>query len=98
MGYIHPCWNKLYKTHILNKFNIRFEEEIHISEDSLFCLNYLQVCNKLKVSSSTTYHYYVESTNTSLSKKVYDDIFSIYGEVYTGVWKNFYYMENVIKN
>lgn len=81
-GFIHPCWNKLFKTHILNKFDIRFDEKIHISEDSLFCLNYLQHCNKLRISASVTYHYCVESTNTSLSKKVYDDIFSIYGEVY----------------
>lgn len=82
-GYIHPCWNKLFKIHIIDKFDIRFNGKVHISEDSLFCLNYLQYCNKLRVSAAVTYHYCVESTNASLSKKVYDNIFYIYGEVYT---------------
>lgn len=81
-GYIHPCWNKLYKTQLVKKYDIRFEENIHISEDSLFCLNYLQFCNKLKLSASITYHYHIESAVISLSKKVYDDIFNIYGSVY----------------
>ena len=81
-GYIHPCWNKLYKVQLIKKFDVRFEEEIHISEDSLFCLNYLLFCNKLKISESTTYYYHIESNAISLSKKVYDDIFDIYGRVY----------------
>lgn len=35
-GFIHPCWNKLFKTDIIKSNNITFNTNIHLSEDSLF--------------------------------------------------------------
>lgn len=81
-GYIHPCWNKLFKRKILVENNIYFEHQIHISEDSLFCIKYLSYCNSMEIINATTYHYWIDECNLSLSKKVYPDIFDIYMKVY----------------
>jgi len=81
-GYIHPCWNKLFRKTILMKNTIQFEATIHISEDSLFCLQYLLCCENMTIISDTTYHYWVDEHSSSLSKKVYGNIFDIYEKVY----------------
>lgn len=81
-GYIHPCWNKLFKMELIRKYNISFRRDIHISEDSLFCLTYLKHSRKMVLTNLCTYHYCVKEVGISLSKKVYDDIFKIYEEVY----------------
>lgn len=81
-GHIHPCWNKLFRLNIIQKNHIRFPEHIHISEDSLFCLEYLQHCMKLYICGLPTYHYTINSSMETLSKKVYDDIFDIYESVF----------------
>lgn len=79
-GFIHPCWNKLFRTNVLKKYKIYFDKEIHISEDTLFCIEYFSHCHQIVVLSETTYHYW--NSDGSLSKKVYSDIFEIYMKVY----------------
>ncbi len=79
-GFIHPCWNKMFRTHILKKYKIYFNKEIHISEDTLFCIEYFSHCHQIIVLPETTYHYW--NSDGSLSKKVYSDIFEIYMKVY----------------
>lgn len=81
-GYVHPCWNKLFKRDILLKNNLVFEHKIHISEDSLFCIRYLECCKSVAVMSDTTYHYCIDKYEVSLSKKIYPNIFDIYAMVY----------------
>ncbi len=81
-GYIHPCWNKLFKKETLKKSSIQFQEEIHLSEDSLFCIQYLKCCKKMAVTDETTYHYWIDEQCLSLSKKIYPDIFDICSKVY----------------
>lgn len=80
-GYIHPCWNKLFKMSIIRSHEIYFNPSIHISEDTLFCVEYLRYCDSVKTLNTTAYHYKM-STEDSLSKKVYDNIFQIYEQVY----------------
>lgn len=81
-GHIHPCWNKLFRLDIIQKYHVRFPEHIHISEDSLFCLEYLRYCTKIHICGLPTYHYTINSSLETLSKKVYDDIFDVYESVY----------------
>ncbi len=82
-GYIHPCWNKLFKLDIIKKMHISFPSHIQISEDSIFCIEYLKHCTSICTTASTTYHYCKSNLSTSLSSKVYPDIFSTYEIVYT---------------
>lgn len=84
-GFIHPCWNKLFKTKIIKANNIIFNTAIHISEDSLFCMEYLIHCHTIQVLDAVTYHYFVDTTSVSLSRKVYDNIFDIYGMVFSSL-------------
>ena len=81
-GYIHPCWNKLYRRTLLQQFAILFPVDFHISEDSIFCLNYLLHCSNFVLTNASSYHYVIESLKPGLSKKVYPNIFDIYEQVY----------------
>ncbi len=53
-GYL---WNKLFKRSIILRSGIRFDENIHIGEDSLFCCLYIKHCNKAIYSAVPKYHY-----------------------------------------
>lgn len=81
-GYVHPCWNKLFKKSIIEDNNIRFPTDISISEDSLFCLKYLSCSRMLALSERATYHYWADNAVSTLSKKVYPNALDIYGKVY----------------
>lgn len=62
-------WAKLYKQSIINKYNIRFCEEMHIGEDMVFLFTYLQYTSKIVVLNQADYHYTFEQQN-SLTKRV----------------------------
>lgn len=81
-GFIHPCWNKLFKMSIINENHIKFDTSIHISEDSIFCINYLIKCEKIFTMDLVSYHYCINKELDSLSKKVYSNIFEIYEKVF----------------
>lgn len=84
-GFVHPCWNKLYKTSIIKESNISFKTDLHISEDSLFCLDYLKRCKAFRSVTYEGYHYWKDSGKISLSKKVYDDTFGTYEMVFDAI-------------
>lgn len=41
-------WNKMYKKSIIDKYNLRFDEDIHYNEDRLFLMQYLMHCEKVR--------------------------------------------------
>ena len=57
--------NKLFKTDIILEHNLKFTENITMSEDMLFICEYLQFCNKGKYSCKSTY-YYVENEDSAM--------------------------------
>lgn len=81
-GFIHPCWNKCFRADIIKKYSLCFDTEVHISEDSLFCLEYLLHCNAILILNNVGYHYCIREDELSLSKKTYSNIFEIYERVY----------------
>ena len=66
-------WNKLYRTTMINEFNIHFIENLSLGEDLLFNLDYLTVCNKINVIPSQLYNYVVDN-DQSLSKAFKKDL------------------------
>lgn len=64
-------WNKIYKREIINKFNIRFDENIHVCEDLLFNVEYLQHINNAVIIKSYTdpLYYYNIRQGSALRKK-----------------------------
>lgn len=61
-------WIKIFKANIIRKHNLRFNENISMSEDLIFTLEFCLHINRIKVLSSTTYHYY--NTPNSLVHKI----------------------------
>lgn len=57
---------KLFKTSIINKYNISFPQSLQYGEDSIFYLNYLLHCSTIKVLSCNSYRY-TKGVNASLS-------------------------------
>ena len=57
----HPllkvCHGQLYNAKLLKIHNIRFNEKIRLSEDSLFVLDYLAIARIISLCSKRVYHY-----------------------------------------
>lgn len=68
-GFLGWTCNKLFRNSIIQKFNIRFNEEISIQEDHIFTLEYLKYVTCLAVYSYAPYHYRV--IDGSLMNKKY---------------------------
>lgn len=85
LGFVHPCWGKLFSMTIIKRNQISFNEWVRISEDSLFCLDYLKGCQSLRIIENADYHYWKDYSQMSLSRKVYTDIFDIYERVFDSV-------------
>ncbi|MGU9380701.1 glycosyltransferase [Clostridium perfringens] len=64
-GYI---WNKLYKTDIIRKNKIQFDESITMQEDILFNLQYLNYVNSIAYIDKPLYNYY-QISNSAIRKK-----------------------------
>ena len=64
--------NKCYLMKVIKDNNIRFKEDVHIAEDMLFNLDYLEATEGfIGVINKPLYHY-VKHGNTSLSSTYYD--------------------------
>ncbi|MFJ6933052.1 MAG: glycosyltransferase family 2 protein [Lactobacillus gallinarum] len=64
-GYL---WNKIFNTNVIKKYNIRFDPNINMAEDLLFCVQYLLHSKKVFISKECDYHYV--QLNGSLSSGV----------------------------
>lgn len=53
-GYL---WNKLFKSSIIEKFQIRFDENIYVWEDVLFVMKYLDRCCYINLIDDVVYTY-----------------------------------------
>lgn len=66
-------WNKLYRTEIIKKYRIRFDESTILFEDICFNYKYLRHCNKITRLSDLVYCYDVNSQ--SATSKFHGEIF-----------------------
>ncbi|WP_454861525.1 glycosyltransferase family 2 protein [Peribacillus frigoritolerans] len=67
-----PC-NKLYVTHLIKSFNIRFIDNLNMGEDLLFNLGYIKNCNSICIINAQLYNYL--SNNNSLTGSFKNDFF-----------------------
>lgn len=51
-------WNKIFKSDIIKKHNIKFVENLSISEDEIFTLDYCQYIDSLCIIKNPLYYYY----------------------------------------
>lgn len=66
-GYI---WNRLFKRNIIQKYNIRFREDIYIKEDGLFLVQYLCNCSRGTFYTTKPIYKYVEHGSSAMNHKL----------------------------
>lgn len=74
-------WNKLFKRDIIQKNQLRFNENLKNNEDTQFNYLYLEKCRKVYVSD-WPYYNYMDWGNDSASKSYIEDVFNIYLSTY----------------
>lgn len=67
-AYFGYTWNKLFKRRIIEKLNLRFNEDLTIKEDEVFSLEYCSNIHSLKIYSHTPYNYRMLNSSISHAK------------------------------
>lgn len=57
VNYFGYTWNKVFRRDIIEKNNLRFVDELSLSEDEVFTLAYCNCGNTLKIIDKPLYHY-----------------------------------------
>lgn len=91
VGYI---WEKLFKTEIIQKYNIRFNENFRFREDEDFVLKYILFSRNMICVPRAGYHYkglywnlkYKEIDNFYTLCSMFNSIKLIYGNKYNSTW------------
>lgn len=86
-GHFNSVNNKIFKTEIIKKYNIRFREDLRAGEDSLFVMEYLLYIQKYTYYKKSLYNYCVREG--SLSRSYNSDLFKI-------KCKRFFYFKSLI--
>lgn len=55
--YMNPPWNRMFKSEIIKKHKIKFDENISFGEDFIFNSKYLMFCRKIATTSKPLYNY-----------------------------------------
>lgn len=76
-------WGKLFKTSIINKYKIRFNRNLTVYEDYLFCLDYIKHIDSVIQIPNANYYYYSPASKIiplkfPLNKET---VLYLYGEV-----------------
>lgn len=62
--------NKMYKTEILKKYNIKFDNKLYIAEDLLFNINYFKYVRKVYISNSKFYNYRIANSKSLTNRYI----------------------------
>lgn len=62
-------WGYIFKCDIIKKFNLRFKEQLKLSEDRVFLYEYFSHCNKIAYSNEITYLYRQHNASVCHVKK-----------------------------
>lgn len=68
-NFFGPTWNKIFHKSIINRYHIRFKEDISIREDEVFTFEYCQYVTSIKILSTASYNY--QKTSNSLMRRKY---------------------------
>ena len=78
---IQAPWAKIFKSDIINSYNIRFPEAMVFGEDTSFVYEYLTHISKVSMIENPLYYHSIYSG--SLSKRLVKDIIEVYIELYS---------------
>lgn len=68
-GALRTVWGKLFKKSIIRDECLRFDDAIRAGEDSIFVLQYLYFCNKVKLIGRCDYNYRSNNGANTFGKK-----------------------------
>lgn len=63
MGLAFAPWNKLYKKEIIDKYKIKFNNELRLGEDALFNIDYFSKANKVYIFEKPLYIYFQRTSS-----------------------------------
>ena len=55
--YLDSPWGKLFKRDVIFQNQLKFDEKLFLSEDTIFCYEYLACCDSLRIVSDLLYEY-----------------------------------------
>ena len=84
-GYI---FNKVFKRDIIVKNKLKFRENIHMCEDMIFVLEYLQCSSRIKVINNILYNYRMRKSSAVWQKN----------EKYLTIFDSYQIMNDILKN
>lgn len=58
-------WNKIFFTKLIKNRNLKLNEKIIVSEDSLFCFQAIEACGGIIVGEKNKYHYFQENSGSA---------------------------------
>lgn len=97
--YYGVLWNKLYKSSIIKKYNIRMKEDLKWCEDFVFNMEYIQHVKYVLATSKAVYYYVNNDDSLVTSSLNLPDIinmkFKIF-EYYSNFYKNIYNKKDYI--
>lgn len=83
----YVVWNKIFNAEIIKKNNLRFNSDISLGEDLLFCLDYLRLSgDKIYITPDCGYQYVLrerESLNYKYYPNLKDINIKLYSEIYS---------------
>ena len=69
INYFGFTWNKVFRKDIIERYHLRFMENLAISEDEVFTLAYCNHIQSLKIIDSSLYHYLWKSQGLTHKKR-----------------------------
>lgn len=75
LGIAGSPWNKIFSLSKLINNSIKFNEDISLAEDVVFCIDYLNVCEGFCFVNKALYNYILSENDSSLSTKYTRDLY-----------------------
>lgn len=63
-------WNRLFRRSIIEKYHLRFREDIYIKEDGLFLVQYLCCCNQGTYYTTKPIYKYIMHSSSAMNSKL----------------------------
>lgn len=82
---IRTPWNKFYKRDLIEKNNLRFNNEIHLGEDYIFNNNYLLFCKRVICLQNNSYYYVLSNSGLARRKYKFDENLKIHLEIFSSI-------------
>ena len=64
-----PLWNKIYRRDIIEKYHLRFDEKVSISEDLLWNIQYLRHIELISATDQYVYHYLIRKHRETVTHR-----------------------------